>query len=76
MDVRVLVTNTGPQTVRETIGGVPVTKTGRQANLSSAPLSFGFLPEVWKQKKGADIAHAHALYIQDEQAHIFLDSRL
>ncbi len=72
VDARVLVTNTGRRTVRETIDGVPVTKTGRQANLSSAPLSLGFLPEVWKQEKGADIAHAHAPYPPGELAHLFL----
>lgn len=72
VDARVLVTNTGPRTVRETIAGVPVTKTGRQANLSSAPLSLGFLPEVWRQEKGADIAHAHAPYPPGELAHLFL----
>lgn len=72
VDARVLVTNTGPNTVQETIGGVPVTKTGRQANLSSAPLSLGFFREVWQQEHGADIAHAHAPYPPGELAHLFL----
>jgi glycosyltransferase involved in cell wall biosynthesis len=72
VDAQVLVTNTGSQTTRETIAGVPVTKTGRQANLSSAPLSLGFLSEVWKQEKGMDIAHAHAPYPPGELAHLFL----
>lgn len=72
VDARVLVTNTGPTTVRETIAGVPVTKTGRQANLSSAPLSLGFLSEVWKQEKDTDIAHAHAPFPPGELAHLFL----
>ncbi len=72
VDARALVTNTGPRTVHETITGVPVTKTGRQANLSSAPLSLGFLIELWKQEHGADIAHAHAPYPPGELAHLFL----
>ncbi len=40
VDARVLVTNTTGQTVEETIGGVPVVKTARQVNVSSAPVSF------------------------------------
>ena len=33
VDARVLVTNTGSDTLRQTIDGVPVTKTGRQAHV-------------------------------------------
>ena len=42
VDARVLVTNTDERTIEETINGVPVTKTGRLTNISSAPISLDF----------------------------------
>lgn len=72
VDVRVLVTNTGPQTVAETIGGVPVTKTGRQLNVSSAPVSLGFFPALRRLEEGVDIAHAHMPYPPGELAQLLL----
>lgn len=72
VDVRVLVTNTGKETVTETIGGVPVTKTGRQVNVSSAPVSLGFFPAVRRLEQGVDIAHAHMPYPPGELAQLLL----
>ncbi len=72
VDVRVLVTNTGAKTADETIGGVPVTKTGRQANISSAPISLGFFPAVRRLEAGVDVAHAHFPYPPGEVAQLLL----
>jgi glycosyltransferase involved in cell wall biosynthesis len=72
VDARVLVTNIGAQTLRETIGGVPVTKTARQVNISSAPISLPYFREVWRQEQGIDIAHAHFPYPPGEIAHLLL----
>ena len=52
IDARVLVTNSGPDTIETTIEGVPVVKTGRQLNISSAPISFGFYPVAATVGKG------------------------
>ena len=70
VDTRVLVTNTGGHTVEETIGGVPIVKTARQVNVSSAPVSFPFFPWVHKLEAEADIAHAHMPYPPGEVAHL------
>ena len=70
MDTRVLVTNTIGQTLEETIGGVPVVKTARQINVSSAPVSLPFFSWVRKLEAGADIAHAHMPYPPGEVAHL------
>lgn len=70
LDVEVLVTNTGPETVRTTVDGVPVTKTGRQLNISSAPISLGFYPALRRLETGADIAHAHLPYPPGELGHL------
>ncbi len=72
MDVEVLVTNTGRETVRQSFDGVPVTKTGRQLNISSAPISLGFYPALWRLEAGADIAHAHLPYPPGELGHLLL----
>ena len=72
VDVRVLVTNTGRQTVTETIAGVPVTKTGRQLNVSSAPVSLGLFPALRRLEAGVDIAHAHMPYPPGELAQLLL----
>ena len=39
VDVEVVVSSDGPETVRETVGGVPVTRIGTRLRLASA--SFG-----------------------------------
>ena len=70
VDTRVLVTNTIGQTLEETIGGVPVVKTARQINVSSAPVSLPFFSWVRKLEAGADIAHAHMPYPPGEVAHL------
>lgn len=70
VDASVLVTNTTGQTVEETIGGVPVVKTARQVNVSSAPVSFPYFSWVRKLEAHADIAHAHMPYPPGEVAHL------
>ena len=70
VDARVLVTNTTGQTVEETIAGVPVVKTARQINVSSAPVSLPFFPWVRRLETDADIAHAHMPYPPGEVAHL------
>jgi len=62
VDARVLVTNTGGRTVEETINGVPVTKTARLANISSAPVSPSFYRALARLSDGADITHLHFPY--------------
>lgn len=71
-DVKVLVTNTGSATVQETINGVPVVKTGRQVNISSAPISLEFYPWLRRQEHGIDIAHAHMPYPPGELGQLLL----
>ncbi len=72
VDARVLVTNTGPRTVRQTIDRVPVTKTGRQANVLSTPISLSFFAEAWRQSRRVDIAHLHAPYPPGEVAQLLM----
>ncbi len=62
VEARVLATNTSGRTVEETINGVPVMKTGRLANVSSAPISPGFYRALARLSDGADIAHLHFPY--------------
>ena len=70
VQTHVLVTNTSNRTVEETLGGVPVTKTARQINVSSAPVSLPFVGAVRRLEEGADIAHAHMPYPPGELAHL------
>lgn len=72
IDARVLVSNTGPATLRQTIDGVPVTKTGRQAHLLSTPISLSFFAELRRQVAAADIVHLHAPYPPAELAQLLL----
>jgi glycosyltransferase involved in cell wall biosynthesis len=72
VDARVLVTNSGPRTEQMEMDGVPVTKTGRQLNISSAPISLGYFPWLWRLEAGIDIAHAHLPYPPGELAHLLL----
>lgn len=70
LETSVLVTNTGKQTITETIDGIPVVKSGRQLNVSSAPISMGFFPQLYQLSKTADIVHAHAPYPPGELAQL------
>ena len=72
IDARVLVTNTGPATLRQTMDGVPVTKTGRQAHLLSTPISLSFFAEMRRQAAAADIVHLHSPYPPAELAQLLL----
>jgi rhamnosyl/mannosyltransferase len=72
IDARVLVTNTGAQTIETEINGVPVVKTGRQLNVSSAPISLDFYPWLRRLEAGLDITHAHLPYPPGELGHMLL----
>lgn len=72
VDARVLVTNSGPRTRRQTVGGVPVTKAGRQAHILSTPISLPFLFALRRQAADADIVHLHAPYPLAELAQLVL----
>lgn len=72
IDARVLVTNTSSETVETVIDGVPVVKTGRQLNVSSAPVSLGFYPWLRRLEAGIDITHAHLPYPPGELGHMLL----
>jgi glycosyltransferase involved in cell wall biosynthesis len=72
IDARVLVTNTGTETIETTINGVPVVKTGRQLNISSAPISLSFYGWLRRLEEGIDITHAHLPYPPGELGHLLL----
>jgi len=72
VDARVLVTNTGRHTVCEVINGVPVTKTGRLANVSSAPLSLSFYPQLARLSRDADVVPLHFPYPPAEIGQLLL----
>ena len=72
VDARVLVTNTTAQTVHQVIDGIAVTKTGRQLNISSAPISLGFYPWLYRLEKDVDIAHLHLPYPPGELGQLLL----
>ncbi len=72
VDAHVLVTNTGPDTLRQTIHDVPVTKTGRQAHILSTPISLSFFTELRRQAASADLVHLHAPYPPAELGHLLL----
>jgi len=72
IDARVLVTNTGPATVRQAIDGVPVTKTGRQAHILSTPISLPFFAELRRQMATVDLVHLHTPYPPAELAQLLL----
>ncbi|HQY91352.1 glycosyltransferase [Caldilinea sp.] len=72
VDTQVLVTNTAPDSVKEVIDSVPVYKTGRQLNISSAPLSLNFYPALRRLENGIDIAHAHMPYPPGELGQLLL----
>lgn len=69
--VEVLVTSPDRFTHREIINGVPVLKTARWLNLSSAPLSPRLAWEYWRRffsRNRPDIVHLHAPYPPGELA--------
>ena len=72
VDAHVLVTNTGPDTLRQSIEGVPVTKTGRQAHLLSTPISLSYFTELPRQAASAQLVHLHAPYPPAELAQLLL----
>ncbi len=70
-EVEVLVTSQDRQTRREVINGVPVLKTARWLNLSSAPVSPRLAWEYWRRlfsKNRPDIIHLQAPYPPGELA--------
>ncbi|NJN82877.1 MAG: glycosyltransferase [Caldilineaceae bacterium] len=72
VNTQVLVTNTARSTTHETLNGVPVTKTSRLLNVSSAPVSLAFYPWLYRLEKDIDIAHAHAPYPPGELGQLLL----
>lgn len=57
VDVNVLVSNAGRETVEEVVEGVPVTRVGTKITLAAAPVSPGL---VWRLRRDtADIVHLH-----------------
>jgi glycosyltransferase involved in cell wall biosynthesis len=72
VETQVLVTNTQRHTVHELIDDVPVVKTGRLFNLSSAPLSLSFYPYLWHLEASVDIAHLHMPYPPAELGQLLL----
>jgi rhamnosyl/mannosyltransferase len=57
VEVEVVVSNDGPQTVRETVDGVPVTRIGTRLRLASASFGPGMAKAI--RAAGADIVHFH-----------------
>ena len=72
VETQVLVTNTTNHTVDEVSSGVPVHKTARQVNVSSAPVSLPFFPAVRRLESGVDIAHLHMPYPPGEVAQLLM----
>jgi rhamnosyl/mannosyltransferase len=57
VDVQVLVSNTGPRTVREVVDGIPVTRIATQARVASTSFSPGMVAEI--RRAAADVVHFH-----------------
>ena len=72
-DVQVLVTDEGPNTVRERRDGVSVIRAGRWGRLSSAPLSPAMLLE--RRRIDVDVAHVHFPYPPGEIAQLFFGGK-
>lgn len=62
VETHVLVTNTTRRTLQQEIDGVPVVKTARWINVSSAPVSLSFYAWLRRLERDIDIAHAHMPY--------------
>ena len=57
IDVRVLVSNAGRETIEEVIDGIPVTRVGTAATLAGAPISLGLTSRIRHERP--DIVHLH-----------------
>lgn len=57
VELRVVVSNAGPRTVREGVGGVDVTRIGTPLTLAGAALSPGMARAI--RDAGADVVHFH-----------------
>jgi rhamnosyl/mannosyltransferase len=57
VDVEVIVSNDGPETVRETVEGVPVTRVGTRLRLASASFGPGMAKAI--RAADADVVHFH-----------------
>ena len=57
VDLKVLVSNSGAQTIEDTVEGVSVTRVGTRATLSAAPISPGLVSRI--RREAADIVHLH-----------------
>jgi glycosyltransferase involved in cell wall biosynthesis len=57
VDVRVIVSNHGPATVREQLDGVPVTRVGTPLTLAASAVSPGMAREI--RDSGAEVVHFH-----------------
>lgn len=68
MDVRVLVTNTGRDTVVSEENGLQVIKAGRFGTVASTPISLSLLKEMGRQE--VDLAHLHFPYPMGEMAYL------
>jgi rhamnosyl/mannosyltransferase len=56
-DVEVVVSNDGPHTVRESVGGIPVTRIGVKLSLASASFGPGMAKAI--RAADADVVHFH-----------------
>ena len=70
LEVQVLVTNTGPETVIEEISGVSVIKAGCSLRISGAPISPSLY--VWMRRLEPDIVHLHFPNPTGELGQLFL----
>ena len=57
VDVEMIVSNDGPETVRETVDGIPVTRIGTQLKLASASFGPGMAKAI--RAADADVVHFH-----------------
>lgn len=57
VDVQVVVSDTGPRTVREVVDGIPVTRMGTRARMASTSFCPGMAAEI--RRAGADVVHFH-----------------
>jgi rhamnosyl/mannosyltransferase len=57
VDVEVLVANSNPRTVRETVRGIPVTRAGNISTIAGAPICPGMVSAI--RSSDVDIVHLH-----------------
>lgn len=57
VDVEVVVSNDGPETVREVVGGIPITRVGTRLRLASASFGPGMARAI--RAADADVVHFH-----------------